>query len=190
MAGSDSTKLVLADSLKTLMADVPFQKISVVDICDKCGMNRKSFYYHFQDKYELVNWIFYNEFVVPRRETDYGVGWQLLSDLFNYLYDNKAFYKNAMSMEGQNSFREYFSQLYTPIAREYIKDVIPHNRYEEIITEYFVSALLVATITWLNSRDDISGSAFFSLLKHSIVNFSRHVVKKQEENDSHTEYKR
>ena len=40
-----------------------FEKISVSDICERCGMNRKSFYYHFKDKYDLVNWIFDTEFV-------------------------------------------------------------------------------------------------------------------------------
>lgn len=44
--------------MKKLMEKKPFSKISVGDICEDCGMNRKSFYYHFRDKYDLVNWIF------------------------------------------------------------------------------------------------------------------------------------
>lgn len=186
MAGSDITKLALVNALKSLMTENSFQKISVVDICDTCGMNRKSFYYHFQDKYDLVNCIFYQEFIVPHKDTDYGVGWQLLSDLFNYFYENKDFYKNAMSVEGQNSFREYFSKAFTPVAREYLKDVIPHNSYETITTEYFVGALLIATMTWLKSHDDIPSNVFFSLVKNSIIDFSRHIVKRQDEieNDS------
>ena len=58
MADSNITKNALATSLKKLMREKPFEKISVSDICDDCGMNRKSFYYHFKDKYDLVNWIF------------------------------------------------------------------------------------------------------------------------------------
>ena len=58
MADSNITKNALATSLKNLMKEKPFEKISVSDICDACGMNRKSFYYHFKDKYDLVNWIF------------------------------------------------------------------------------------------------------------------------------------
>ena len=54
MANSNITKHALAAALKTLMADRPFAKISVGDICEACGMSRKSFYYHFQDKYELL----------------------------------------------------------------------------------------------------------------------------------------
>lgn len=57
MADSNITKRALAAALKELMEQKPFSKINVADICEKCGMNRKSFYYHFKDKYDLVNWI-------------------------------------------------------------------------------------------------------------------------------------
>ena len=40
-----------------------FDKINISDICEPCYMNRKSFYYHFKDKYDLVNWIFDTEFM-------------------------------------------------------------------------------------------------------------------------------
>ena len=58
MADSNITKRALAAALKELMEQKPFSKINVAEICEKCGMNRKSFYYHFKDKYDLVNWIF------------------------------------------------------------------------------------------------------------------------------------
>ena len=63
MADSNITKRALAVALKSLLAERPFAKVSVRDICEACGMSRKSFYYHFQDKYELLNWIFFTEFV-------------------------------------------------------------------------------------------------------------------------------
>ena len=59
MSDSNLTKNALAASMKKLMREKPFDKISVSDICIDCGINRKSFYYHFRDKYDLVNWIFY-----------------------------------------------------------------------------------------------------------------------------------
>lgn len=46
MADSNITKNALASSLKLLMTQKPFSKINVNDICEGCGMNRKSFYYH------------------------------------------------------------------------------------------------------------------------------------------------
>ena len=67
MADSNITKLALSNALKELLAERPFEKISVSDICQKCSMNRKSFYYHFRDKYDLVNWIFDTEFMELNR---------------------------------------------------------------------------------------------------------------------------
>ena len=56
------TKKIMAKAFKELLLEVPFQKISVNDICEKCGMNRKSFYYHFCDKYDIANSVFDIEF--------------------------------------------------------------------------------------------------------------------------------
>lgn len=49
MADSNITKQALAVSLRELMAETSFDKINVAQICERCGMNRKSFYYHFRD---------------------------------------------------------------------------------------------------------------------------------------------
>ena len=63
MANSELTKRVLADGIKKVMETKAFDKITVTDITDSCGVSRNTFYYHFQDKYELVNWIFYTEII-------------------------------------------------------------------------------------------------------------------------------
>ena len=81
MADSNMTKRALAAALKELMGEMPFAKITVADICEKCDMNRKSFYYHFRDKYDLVNWIFDNEFIAAvQRERDKDV-WEFMLEI-------------------------------------------------------------------------------------------------------------
>lgn len=49
MADSNITKQALSNALKELLEEQPFEKISISDICDRCRMNRKSFYYHFRE---------------------------------------------------------------------------------------------------------------------------------------------
>ena len=68
MADSNITKRALATALKELMEEVPFEKIQVALICERCNMNRKSFYYHFKDKYDLLNWIFDIEIITFVKE--------------------------------------------------------------------------------------------------------------------------
>ena len=79
MPDANITKNALASSMKKLMKEKHFEKISVIDICEGCGMNRKSFYYHFKDKYDLVNWIFYTDFIKTATQRSYTDGWDLLT---------------------------------------------------------------------------------------------------------------
>ena len=75
MADSNFTKRALAGALRELMMDVPFDKIRVAHICERCDMNRKSFYYHFKDKYDLLNWIFDTDFIAfVRKLSDSQIG--------------------------------------------------------------------------------------------------------------------
>ena len=81
MPYSNATKQAFADALRKLLEQKPFAKISVSHICEECGMNRKSFYYHFKDKYDLVNWIFDVEFFQAVHVRDYNLpnrSWRFL----------------------------------------------------------------------------------------------------------------
>ena len=51
---SDITKRAIGASLKNLLREKKLNKITVQDIADDCGINRQTFYYHFQDINDLV----------------------------------------------------------------------------------------------------------------------------------------
>ena len=51
------TKKEIKRSFIKLLNEQPLNQISVRDIVEDCGINRNSFYYHFQDKYELLSYI-------------------------------------------------------------------------------------------------------------------------------------
>ena len=53
---SDITKRALSASLKSLLLEKPIDKVSVLDITNRCGVKRQTFYYHFQDIADLVEW--------------------------------------------------------------------------------------------------------------------------------------
>ena len=55
---AQTTKRALAASLKELLLQKPFHKITISDITQHCGVNRMTFYYHFHDIYDLANWTF------------------------------------------------------------------------------------------------------------------------------------
>lgn len=53
---SQTTKRALAQSLKKLLQTKPLSKITINDIAEDCGVSRMTFYYHFADIYDLVEW--------------------------------------------------------------------------------------------------------------------------------------
>ena len=60
---SNITKKALANSLKKILSKKEFNKVTINDIVDDCGVNRQTFYYHFKDIYDLLEWIYTNEVI-------------------------------------------------------------------------------------------------------------------------------
>lgn len=149
MADSNITRNAMAAAMKALMKEKKLSKISISDICGACGMNRNSFYYHFKDKYDLVNWIFYTEFVSNIHLEEYSDALQLLEDICDYLYRERDFYRVALKMEGQNSFREYFSEVLDPYLKYLADQIIGGGKEEEFFLRFFGDAILVAIIRWV-----------------------------------------
>ena len=53
----NTTKPALEASLKKLMLHKPLDKITINDLATDCGISRMSFYYHFRDIYDLIEWV-------------------------------------------------------------------------------------------------------------------------------------
>ena len=88
---SDTAKREICAALKGLMAQKPLTKISVTEIMRACGMARQHFYYHFEDIYDAVRWMFEEEAVALLREHEGVTLWQDgLLQLFQYLQKNRA----------------------------------------------------------------------------------------------------
>ena len=108
MSNNMITKDALGKALKVLLEKKPLSKISVKDITEYCNISRNTFYYHFKDKYELINWIFYtdmlenvNSFNDPSKLTNSFV------NVCKCLYANRKFYLACFQYIGQNSLYEY-----------------------------------------------------------------------------------
>lgn len=156
MADSNITKNALKDAMIELMQKKPFDKISVTDICEKCGMNRKSFYYHFKDKYDLVNWIFYIGFMNNINLADYDLethtpdeSWMLIEKLAAYFYSERKFYKKALLIEGQNSFKDYYHEVIYPVIKYAVSDLIGEDEYQDFFIDTMCDLLISALVKWL-----------------------------------------
>lgn len=124
MPGASHTKQILAESMKALMKKMPLEKISVSDIVERAEVGRNTFYYHFQDKYDLVNWIFQSEstrFFAEHVTRDNWAGW--LEGLEEYFLANREFYCNALEYTGQNSLQSYLFETFSDQVVQQAHDV-------------------------------------------------------------------
>lgn len=165
MADSNITKKALSSAFKRLLEEKPFAKISVGDICEKCEMNRKSFYYHFQDKYDLVNWIFDTEFLSSASES--VTGQDLLNSLCIYFYENRIFYRRVFSVEGQNSFADYFREIIISVLKNYLHG-ISGAANPDFFVEFYADAFVCSFKKWLLAENCAPAQEYAAGLKSCI----------------------
>lgn len=90
------TKRRLAQALKELMAEKPLKKITIQDIVERSHMTRQSFYYHFQDIYEVLELICQYELIdqIAYREEESFSHW--LEHLMALVEENRWFYRKML----------------------------------------------------------------------------------------------
>jgi len=160
LADSNITKKALATALKELMNEISFEKITISDICEKCNMNRKSFYYHFKDKYDLANWIFDTEFMAVVLKKNYKDSWTKIEDICEYFYSNHCFYSKILNVTGQNSLQEHLRELMFPVLSEIFTEGSLDSRMRTFQIEFFSDALVMAFQRWLKERNPMQPEEF------------------------------
>lgn len=169
MADSNITKRALAASLKELMVEQPFEKINVAQICERCNMNRKSFYYHFKDKYDLVNWIFDTEFIELLKHedlsADYTERWAFIEKINRYFYQNHSFYRKALQIKGQNSFSDHFREYIRPLIAVRISKLFGEQQWDEFTLDFLSDAVVCAMERWLRTKECLPPEQFVEKLK-------------------------
>ena len=93
---SQITKRALASALKELLEHKPLNKITIADITEQCGVNRQTFYYHFQDIYALLEWIYTTDAQRLLEGKRDGDTWQQgFLQVLEYIRDNRALVRNT-----------------------------------------------------------------------------------------------
>lgn len=103
------TKKALEDSLKNLLLQKPLSKITISDITKDCGINRMTFYYHFKDIYDLIEWICTEETAraINGKKT-YETWQQGFLQTFQMVLDNKPFISNVYHSISREKIEDYF----------------------------------------------------------------------------------
>ena len=159
---SHTTKQAICSSLKELMVQKPLDKITVSEIMDHCGMVRQHFYYHFEDIYDLVRWMFQEEAISLLKRQEGVLLWQEgLLQLFQYLQENRAVCLCALNSLSRNHLKHFFyTDLYSIIRHTVITvaDEVGLASNEEgdleLFTHFYVIALAGLVESWLLGEID------------------------------------
>lgn len=116
-----TTKQSMEESLKKALLQKPLHKVTISDITDDCEISRMTFYYHFKDIYELVEWSCVEDgkqLLAGKKSED---TWQQgFYSVFQYIQENQQFIRNVYRSIGQERVEEYLG----PIVRQLVLDVI------------------------------------------------------------------
>ena len=94
--GKNAVDTLLAESFKELTLKQPIEKITIKEITDKAGVIRPTFYNHFQDKYELLEWIIMSQIIEPIGPLlQNGMGHEALGLMFTSIEKERDFYSKA-----------------------------------------------------------------------------------------------
>ena len=176
----DLTKKLIAESFQSLLEKHPFDKITIRMITDQAGLIRPTFYNHFQDKYDLVEWIFSEDIVSEvDRLLQHGMYQEAIKFLFTGIHKNRKFYTKMLQVSGQNSLEEVLLRRLEELFRREIiekgiKD-IPQNRVLNVtyVSRYYALGLATSIEAWLAGGDnevsvDELTEAYEFLITHSI----------------------
>ncbi|WP_165868557.1 TetR/AcrR family transcriptional regulator C-terminal domain-containing protein [Natranaerovirga hydrolytica] len=139
-------------------------------------MNRKSFYYHFKDKYDLVNWIYYTDFVANVEQDLNTNTWDVLEKLCFYFYENRSFYYTILKIETHNPFNDYFIKAIEPLIMTSFADTFSNNDHKDFFNTYFVEALRSTIKYWVLYDSKIPPKDFINLLKSMMTEIAYKIV--------------
>ena len=154
--GKNAVDTLLADSLKELTEKHPIEKLTIKEITDKAGVIRPTFYNHFQDKYELLEWIVKKEALEPMIPLlQHEMIEQALVLMLTSMERSKTFYTKASKLEGQNSFESIVRNSLGEILQQLLKSlgVTKSTKYKWIDTEgvarYYANSMCYMIMTWI-----------------------------------------
>lgn len=148
----DRMKYRLADSIKECMKTTPVDKITVKNIAEGCGTTRQTFYRHFLDKYDLINWYFDKLVQVSFDRMGQGTTvYEGLVKKFHFIRQERVFFCGAFRSDDRNSLKEHDFDL---ILQFYLDKIMEKTRRlpdEEMrfLLEMYCRGSVYMTVKWV-----------------------------------------
>lgn len=151
------TKKALANSLKKIILKKPLEKITIKEIVEDCGVNRQTFYYHFQDIYDLLGWIYKTEAVgsISGCKT-YDTWQQGFLKIFQYVKNNKLLCMNTFNSMGREHLEDFLHDQIFPLLIDVIEEISVDSDIsvteKEFIANFYTFAFIGILTSWMKNN--------------------------------------
>lgn len=173
------TKKALCDSLKNLMKHKPFSKITISELIRDCNINRKTFYYHFEDIYALLQWILEQEAVEVVKQfdllTDFEDAFEFTID---YVEQNSFFLNCIYDSVGRDEMKRFLYRDFIGIIETFIRDTekslnaYVSDEFHFFLCNFYAEGLAGMLIALFQNPDSFSRenlAEYFSTVIHSSI---------------------
>lgn len=152
---ADTTKNELSRALKHQMVTKTLENITVRDITDECHLNRQTFYYHFHDIYELLEWTIEKEAARLVSGGRCGDIRAVLIRVFEFVVTNESFIIHAYRSADRYFVKKFLEDGLRPVIAGIVDEKAENRKISEedrkFITDVFVFILLSVTMEWLDN---------------------------------------
>ena len=155
---SQITKRALEQSLKNLLQQKPLSKITISDITEDCGISRMTFYYHFKDIYDLVEWACAEDATrALQNKKTYDTWQQGFVQIFHAVRENKVFVMNVYRCVNREQVEKYLvpltDQLIMGVITERAAGMTVREADQQFIAQVYSYAFVGIMLDWI--RDDM-----------------------------------
>lgn len=158
------TRKAIMGSFLSLLAQRPFEKITVRDIVEDCGITRNTFYYHFVDVYAVLEAILREQsgrIIALREKTGaWEACWQ---EMIDSILSNKKILRHIYESSRKDELLRYLESAVYAVIEKYVEDVSRGTGASEsdrkLLAAFYRYALTGFFLDWIRDgmRDDAVG---------------------------------
>lgn len=150
------TKKALEASLKTLLMKKPLDKITISDIADGCGINRMTFYYHFKDIYDLVEWCLVEDAAKTLGDKKTYSTWQQgFLQIFEHVQENKPLMMNVYNSISREQVERYLYKLsydlLINVVEEQAEGISVSDKDKHFIADVYKYVFVGLVLDWIKN---------------------------------------
>ena len=169
------TKNSLASSLRKAMEKKTFSKITVSEIIEDCGVNRKTFYYHFHDIYDLLKWMLEQDAIEVVKEFDLTENYEeAITFVMDYVENNKHIISCAYDSIGHDHVKSFFYSDFISLMNTLIScaeeksGLYLEQSYKEFLAQFYTEALSGMLMEWIKKRNSVDKQSVVTSISDTI----------------------